>query len=458
MHIRFIAALALGLQLPCWHAAAAELPAAAKTFEQLQSEALDAYKGKNYAQMETLLKQSEQLRPNHPRALYNLAAAKALRGDADGALALLEKLDRMKLGYRIWEDGDFTTLKGNARFEQLTESFKRHLQPQGSAAFGFSAGVSDFMPEGIAYDRDNNAYYLGSVHQRRVLMINRDSQHLSLVTSADYGLYSALGMKVEPPTHRLWVASAALPEMEGYDAEDRGRSGLFAFDTRSGRLRGKYLLPKDGKEHVLGDLIISSKGRVFTTDSAEGVLYELDRGSGKYTALTAPGELISPQGLTFAPKQGFIYLADYARGLLRYDLDRKLLQPLPGRDDICLYGIDGLYYYKGSLVAIQNGVRPNRVVRIELDESADPPKVTGMQVLVANHSDFDEPTLGVLKNSGVFYFIANSHWNRVNERHRLPPEDLLTRPVVLRIDLERKIQPADSAGNRKDQSKDQSKD
>lgn len=418
--------------------------AAGKNFEQLQADALVAYKAKQYPEMEALLQQSERLRPNHPRAIYNIAAARALRGDASGALTQLQKLDRMKLAYKFWDDPDFAALKDDAGAQKLAESFKRHLSPQGIASFGFTAGVADFMPEGIAYDRDNNAWYLSSVHQRRVLRIDRNDQRVSLVNSGQYGLLAALGMKIEPRTRRLWVASSALPEMEDFEAEDRGRAGLFAFDKDSGRLRGKFwLTPEkggDGKEHVLGDLIIASKGKmIYTTDSAEGRLYALDRKSGKFTALTAPGELESPQGLSFAPQQRYIYLADYNKGLLRYDLEQKKLEALPGRDDVCLYGIDGLYYYKKSLIAIQNGVRPNRVVRIDLDESANPPRVTGMQVLAANHSDFDEPTLGVLKNNGVFYFVANSHWNRIDDQHRLPPEDELTRPVVLRIDLDQKI-------------------
>jgi len=426
--------------LACMPALAAE-----KNFDQLQTEALDAYKAKQYPQMEQLLVQAERLRPNHPRALYNLAAARALRGDAAGALGLLGKLDRMKLAYKVWDDPDFAALKGNAGFQAVAESFQRHLRPQGNATQAFSAGVNGFMPEGIAYDRDTGAFYLSSVRQRRVLRIDREDQRQSIVPSGRYGMLAALGMKIEPKHRRLWVATSALPEMEDFEEEDRGRAGILAFDRDSGRVRGRFWLPKDGKQHVLGDLIISSQGKIYSTDSAEGMLYELDRKTEKFTALTSPGALESPQGLTFAQGQRYIYLADYNKGLLRFDLEQKKLEPLSGRDDVCLYGIDGLYYYKGSLVAIQNGVRPNRVVRISLDEKAEAARVTGMQVLVANHADFDEPTLGVLKKNGVFYFIANSHWNRVDERHRLPPDDELTRPVVLRIDLDEKLEATPAA-------------
>lgn len=436
---RFLARLCLLLAAPAALAAAGD-------FDRLQTEALSAYQQKDYVQMERLLRQAEPLRPGHPRALYNLAAARALQGDADGALAYLQRLDRMKLAYRFWEDPDFKALAEKPAFKTVADNFRRHLSAQGIAEFAFTAGVADFMPEGIAYDRDTGAYYLSSVRQRRVLRIDTQDQRVNIVDSGQNGMLAALGIKIEPRRRRLWVATSALPVMQDYDAQDDlGRAGLLVFDKDSGRLRGRYWLPRSSTPQVLGDLAIAGSGKVYTTDSAAGVLYELDPQTKKFTALTKPGELESPQGLTFAPGQRYLYLADYHRGLLRYDLQEKKLEALPGREDVCLYGIDGLYYYKGTLVAIQNGIRPNRVVRIELDESAPLTRVTGMQVLAANHSDFDEPTLGVLKKNGVFYFVANSHWNRVDARNRLPPEDSLTRPVVLRIDLDKRIAPVGAA-------------
>jgi hypothetical protein len=423
------------------------------SFAELQASALEAYRARRYVEMEKLLERSEQLRPHHPRALYNLAAARALQGDADGALGYLKRIEDMKLTYPIWEDADFKSLRDDPRFKAQAESFRQRLQPQGIAQFAFSAGVNEFMPEGIAYDRDEDAYFLSSVRQRRVLRIDRDDRRTSIVPSGDRGMMAALGMIIEPRTRRLWVATSGLPVMEGYDEkEHRGKAGIFAFDKDTGQLRGRYWLPLDGREHVLGELIIGEDRKIYTTDSAAGTLYELDRDTGKFTALTAPGELESPQGLTFAPGRRHIYLADYNQGLLRYDLDRKKLEKIPGRDDVCLYGIDGLYYYKSSLVAIQNGVQPNRVVRIDLDEKGTVPQVTGMQVLAANLPEFDEPTLGVLKRNDMFYFVANSQWNRVSADHRLPPESQLRRPVVMRIDLRKRIGPADAGkrGKRRD--------
>ena len=131
---RFLACLLLSLGF------APSLATAGPSFEQLQAQALEAYKGKHYAQMEDLLRQAEKLRPSHPRALYNLAAGRALQGDGAGAAALLARLDRMKLAYKFWEDPDFSAFKDKPEFQKLAESFRRYLAPQGKAYFAFDEG------------------------------------------------------------------------------------------------------------------------------------------------------------------------------------------------------------------------------------------------------------------------------------------------------------------------------
>ena len=94
------------------------------------------------------------------------------------------------------------------------------------------------------------------------------------------------------------------------------------------------------------------------------------------------------------------------------------------------YGIDGLYRHGNELIAIQNGIRPHRVVAFTL--SADGRSVVSSRTLVSNLVEFDEPTLGVVHKDD-FYFVANSHWNRFDREDRLPAG--LSGPVILKIRL-----------------------
>jgi hypothetical protein len=100
--------------------------------------------------------------------------------------------------------------------------------------------------------------------------------------------------------------------------------------------------------------------------------------------------------------------------------------------DFTSLGIDGLYYYKGSLIGIQNGVNPQRVIKLSL--SKDLCHFDRFETIEANNPVFDEPTLGVLVKND-FYFIANSQWGAVDESGKLAPAEKLKDPTVLKVKL-----------------------
>lgn len=409
----------------------------AKDFAALDAEMLAAYRAKDYVAAEAALSAQLALRPDFPRALYNRAALHALQGRTEAALVDLQRLADMRLFYKPQDDADFTALKDEARFTALVQQFTRNGEPQGRAQFELRSGQTTFLPEAVAYSRDTRSFYLGSVHQRRILEITSADQRFNLVEPARAGLWSVLGLRVDPlsTARRIWASSAALPVMDGFEPEQRGRSGIFGFDLESGRLRAKFLLPEDGREHVLGDLIVSrgQDGWIYTTDAATGTLYRVHRSKGGFAALNKPGSLISPQGLTFDAKEQRIYLADDAQGIFVYDLQSETLTRLPAPPTVSVYGIEGLAFHKNTLIAVQNGLRPHRVVRLRLDENGS--AITGAQVLVANHAEFETPTKGMVYRNR-FYFVANSQRNRIKPDHTLPPPEQLRQPVVLRIELE----------------------
>ena len=101
-------------------------------------------------------------------------------------------------------------------------------------------------------------------------------------------------------------------------------------------------------------------------------------------------------------------------------------------DSVLTLGIDGLYFHRGSLVGIQNGVTPHRVARFTLSPAGD--RVLRAEVLERAHPRYDEPTLGVLVD-GELYYIANAQWERFGEDGRIAKPEALTPPAVLRLRL-----------------------
>ena len=95
-------------------------------------------------------------------------------------------------------------------------------------------------------------------------------------------------------------------------------------------------------------------------------------------------------------------------------------------------GIDGLYFDRGGLVGVQNGVAPARVVRLRLSASGE--RVDALEVLERARPDYAEPTLGVIVGRDLFY-VANSQWERFGEDGKIDAPDRLQPPLVLRLRL-----------------------
>lgn len=393
--------------------------------------AVKAYQAKDYAAFLENMKQAAQLRPNHPRLMYNLSAAYALNNRKDEAIEWLARVARMGLVYAAERDEDFASLKDSREFAEVVALFQKNRAPVGVAAQAFTVHEKGLVPESVAYDPVTKTFYLSSVYRRKILRVNPKGETTEFATERE-GLWSVMGMKVDAARRTLWVCTAAQPQMTNYDARERGRSGLFKFDLTTGKLAGKYMLPADSKQHWLGDLAVNSRGDVYTTDSVTPALYVLRHDAPRLEAVLEGEPFVSPQGLDFTTDEKQLFVADYAKGVFRINLSTKSYTQIANAPDSTMLGIDGLYFRRGRLIAVQNGVNPPRVVRLNL--SKDLSRVERFETVAANLPVFDEPTLGVL-NGHDFYFIANSQWGALDDEGHLAPEEKLKEPVVLKLKL-----------------------
>jgi hypothetical protein len=237
-------------------------------------------------------------------------------------------------------------------------------------------------------------------------------------------------MAVDAKRRHLWVTSTAFPQMINFKKEEDGTSAVFKFDLRTKKLLKKYVLSNAGNKHALGDLTIQSNGDVFTTDSLSPAVYVIHPRKDEIELFLEDPGFGSPQGLAFSTDEQHLFMADYSTGLFDIDVKTRKIGHLAPLSGATLLGIDGLYYHKGSLIGVQNGVTPQRIVRVSL--SKDLKRVEHLEVIEANNPVFLEPTLGVLVKD-VFYFIANSQWPLIDENGNLAAEDKLQDPVVLKI-------------------------
>jgi sugar lactone lactonase YvrE len=146
------------------------------------------------------------------------------------------------------------------------------------------------------------------------------------------------------------------------------------------------------------------------TDSASNQVYRFDGGAHTFRRLMVHRSLSAPNGIALADDDRQLFVADDF-GVVRVDLDSGAsMDVIPGPRNT-LAGIDGLYWHKGSLIAVQNGIGSPRIAAFRL--SRDGSRVTQTIVLENRTAFTTTPTTGALHGND-FYFIANSQVDNLN--------------------------------------------
>jgi len=297
-------------------------------------------------------------------------------------------------------------------------------KPVGEVTVAGRHSRKDFVPEGIATGKAGEIY-LGSIRQGTIVRLDNSAEILSEGVYDDH--WSVFGMR--RVGNKLWFASSAVPQYAQVDASIAGDAGLFCLNLDTHTISRHAPLPDNGGAQVLGDLVINGND-IYTTDSVSGELYHYSIRDDKFTEIIAAGTFHSPQGLELDESSEHLYVADYNGGLFRISLADGAIRKLTTPEAISDYGIDGLYRHNNELIAIQNGIRPHRVVAMRLSD--DGLGVVSSRTLAANLDAFDEPTLGTIDGDD-FLFVANSHWNRFDRDNNLPED--MEGPIVLRVSL-----------------------
>lgn len=420
-HVALLVALAVALSISV----------SAQDASSYMDQAVKAYEAKDYPAFLENMRRAAALRPNHPRIIYNLASAYALNGNSAAAVAGLARLASMGLSMPASQDSDFASLASDPSFAEVVTQFSDNAKPAGHATVAFTLPDKGVVAEGIAFDATHRTWYVGSVHLRKIYAVDAKGRSRIFAENVD-ALWGAFGLAVDAKRRVLWVTTSWMPQVAGCTPERDGRAGLARFDLATGKLTGAYTLPNTPKGHAIADLAVSTAGDVYVTDSKSAAVYRLQANGTALEPVVEGEPFLSPQGLAFSADGKRLYVADYSRGLFVVDTSTRKAAPVGCGDSVCLQGIDGLAAYKGALVAVQNGIRPHRVVRLTLDTSGT--TVTRLDVLAAALPEFDEPTLGTVVD-GAFYFVASSGWRTIDDAGKLAPEADLRNPVVMRTGL-----------------------
>lgn len=278
---------------------------------------------------------------------------------------------------------------------------------QGRSQVAFRIEERELIPEGIAYDPRAKVFYVGSTFKRKIVSVDEKGVARDFTGEAQDGLLGALGMRVDAKRRLLWVVSSnaggTMPG-RGLGRDCLGCSAVLKYDLRTRRLIKKYALSNKPNVHFLNDLAINSRGDAFITDTVTGDIYLVSSSRDELELFANLGEKTFPNGIDLSRDERHLFVAA-AGGIRAVDLRDRTSRVLKLPDGVPPTVIDGLYFYKGTLVAIQPFAEGRKLVRYYLDGAAG--AFTKVEVIEPEHPLFQQPTTGVIVGKDL-YFIANS--------------------------------------------------
>jgi hypothetical protein len=384
--------------------------------------AYKAYEQKNYADFLANMKIVSNQFPNHPDLMLDVAKGFALTGQADSAYKYLRILSRLNYGYPIDTISDFKSLWNAKEFKAVKAVHKKNASPSSKAQIAYTLPDKEFFPEGIAVHEKTGRFYVGSLHKDKVIKIDEVGLFSDFSKPTD-GLGTVIGLYIDQKQDMLYVCAKKDPERN----YDETYAGLFQYDLNSGLLLKSWKLPNTRAEHLLNDLTKAGND-FYITDSHGGNVYKLSPGSD--TLQLFHKGFIYTNGITSSADGKFLFVADYM-GIRKINIADKSASWLMEFSKNRIPGIDGMYWYKNRLIAIQNGIEPVRVITIFIDEEFD--KNHTVLPLVQNEKYFNIPTTGTIYRD-TFYFIANSQL-RMIDKGKIKPGQTPVNPLILKVNL-----------------------
>ncbi|HEX6227740.1 MAG TPA: L-dopachrome tautomerase-related protein [Chryseolinea sp.] len=400
----------------------------AQDYQHFFNEGKKAFAEKRYPGFYAQMKKAHELHPYHQTILWYAGVAAALTDHPDEAITFLTKAININTGYNL-NDSSLNALRTRPAFQTLIQTQAKLSKPMVRSDTAYIFQDRQLHLEAVAFDPVEKTLYGGSIHKRKIVKIDSRGVVSDFTGPAQYGMGSVFGVRVDAVKRILWACSSSIPEMQDYDSALASK--VFEFDIQSGRLIRAYSPNDTIKNHVFGDLVLDSKGAPYISDSRNNIIYRVDAKSRKLVPYFSFTEFWSLQGLAFSEGDRKLYISDYVKGIFVLDTQTMELAKVSVPYDLSLKGTDGILFYDNSLITIQNGVQPNRVVRHFLNTSGD--GFMRYEFIDNAHPAFGEPTIGTLAKDTLMY-VANSQWNGYLNG-TIKPENQLQPTVVLQSTL-----------------------
>lgn len=282
-------------------------------------------------------------------------------------------------------------------------------------------------PEGIAYDKTDNVFYVSSARLGTVGKVTTDGKYSALYS--DKSLKSTYGLKIHPDGKRLFICAgdANYSKFSTPDTKKK-MARLISVDLKSGKkLTDTDLSQLVPGEHFPNDLAFDSQGNVYVTDSFADVIYKVD--SKGIASVFSKSELlksagVGPNGIVYHP-EGFLLIANNGTGAL---VKLEIKNPEKGikvKVDQFFPSADGLLLNNNNtLTLVQNG-GVNKIFKLKTSDNW-----TSAQVSESTSVEdrFAFPSTAAV--SGNETWIMNANFSEISEGNNVPSKKFSLQQAV----------------------------
>jgi hypothetical protein len=350
-----------------------------------------------------VFKRVSELMPNSGDIKLQLALVYAKMGDKTRAYDTLMRMQMQGFGYDISKDARFDPVHGTRVWDYIVANLGVNSKSFGEGKVAFDLPKTDNLLNALAWDGKRKTLLVGSARSGAIHRLDQKGKLTDFIAAgSNPNLWGVDALGVDSAHDKLYVATSASPKFDKFSADNANKAALLEFDLGSGKFVKKYAAPSEAT-HAFNDIAVSADGAVYVSEGVHRIVYKVE--GNTFKPVVQNPKLTAISAITVSGNGRVLYIADYALGIFGFDLAKgQAFEPTYNPDSLVLGGIVGMHFYDDTLIIIEDGMVPKRVMRLSL--SPDGHTVKGAMPLDVASQDFIALGDGALAGEKL-YFITN---------------------------------------------------
>lgn len=362
----------------------------------LEQQSREAFEAEKWVKVYVANLKLNQLRPGERDYVVNAVRACGMLDRKSTAYHLMLEMQKEGMTFNFNEVPETEQIRGTEAYEYINDLLVDAGKPAGVGmpVFTLQGNPADYAA--IAWDSSREKFLVGTKEKGEILAVADTGESEVLIKAGgEKGPGSVAGIAVDSERNRLWISGS-----------DENRGVLVEFNLKSLEPIGRYGLPVDSSAHEIGSVAVSDNGNVYVIDREASTIYrKVGEGSQLEPFFSGP-DLVELTDLAVVGDDSRLFVSDAAKGVLVIDPVAEQAAFLSGPESLNLSGALGVEYQAGQLFVVQGAFKPQRVVRLALDNVSGS-IVESISPMANALEVFNQPGISTIRGNDLFYF-ANS--------------------------------------------------